>query len=180
MLRKDDAILIVIDVQGKLSDLMFEKELFLQNLSRMIRGAQVMGVPIIWMEQNPLGLGPTRPEIAGLLESCSKKIVKNSFSCWGEPVFRDTLAAFGRKEVLLTGIETHICVYQTARDLLREGYAIHVVTDAVSSRKMSNRDLGIRRMVELGAARTGTEMALFELLGVAEGDVFRQILKNIR
>ena len=180
MLQLNDAILIVIDVQGKLSDLMFEKDLLVQNLCRMIRGAQVLDVPVIWMEQNPLGLGPTRPELAELLESGSKRIVKNSFSCWGEQMFRDTIAGSGRKEVLLTGIETHVCVYQTARDLLREGYGVHVVVDAVSSRTMNNRELGIRRMVELGAVRTGTEMVLFELLRVGEGDAFRRILKIIR
>ncbi len=179
MLKVDDTALLVIDVQGKLAEIMFEKELLYNNLRRLIQGTRVLGIPILWTEQNPVGLGSTVPDIAELFEG-SKPILKNSFSCCREPLFRDALNLSGKRKVLLSGIETHVCVYQTARDLLEEGYEVHVVTDAVSSRTEANRKLGIQRMIDIGANRTGTEMALFELLGNADGDVFRRILRIVK
>ncbi|MBN1880475.1 hydrolase [bacterium] len=179
ILKSSEAVLIVIDVQGKLAEIMYDKHLLFDNLRRLVQGMKVLNIPIIWMEQNPLGLGPTAPPVAELLTG-TDRIVKNSFSCCGEPSFNHSLNELGRKQILLTGIETHICVYQTARDLIAGGYLVYVVTDAVSSRTCANRDLGIQRMIDLGVSRTGTEMALFELLGDAEGENFRKILRIIK
>ncbi|UCG63041.1 MAG: hydrolase [Candidatus Zixiibacteriota bacterium] len=179
MLEKDNAVLVVIDIQGKLATLMHHRGTLFQNAVRMIQGAGVLGIPIIWTEQLPDKLGETSPEIKAALKG-EQPLVKKAFSCCGDDAFLKRIVAVGRKQVLLTGIETHICVYQTAVDLIRSGYEVYVVQDAVSSRIESNYDLGIERMKDAGAILTSVEMSLFEMLRVAEGDQFRQIVRIVK
>lgn len=179
MLQPDDAALIVIDVQGKLATLMHEKETLFQNLTRLIRGAQLLEIPIVLTEQYPQGLGETAPEIKSLLPDV-QPITKMSFSCYGAEAFVDALEELNREQLLVAGIESHICVYQTVADLLDEGYDVEVVADAVSSRTAENRQLGLSRMSELGASLTSTEMALFELLRVAGTPTFKEISKLVK
>lgn len=179
MLTVDNSALIVIDVQGKLAQLMDDKENVFVNIGRMIKGAQVLGIPILWTEQYPEGLGMTIPQLASLMTK-NTPLVKDTFSCWGDDKFVNALKASGRKGVFLTGIETHVCVYQTARDLLAKGFEVELVVDAVSSRTAANRELGIARMKDMGAGVIGTEMALFELLRVAKGDKFKEILRIVK
>ncbi len=180
MLKREDTVLVVVDVQGKLAQLMWEKESLFAELRRMIEGGKALDLPIIWMEQNPKGLGPTVSEVAAAMPDGLAPIPKMSFSCWGEPEFVKALEATGRKNVLVIGIETHICVYQTVRHLQQNGYQAYVVADAVSSRKASNRGVGLRRMGEAGALLTTVEMSLFELLGTAEDERFRQVVGIVR
>ncbi len=180
MLTLNNTALVVIDVQGKLAQLMTQKEALFENLQKVIKGAQTLELPIIWNEQLPEKLGPTSPEIAELLNQSAQPIAKTSFSCCGNPPFMQALQAAGCKQVLLTGIETHVCVYQTCRDLLDLGYEVQVITDAVSSRTPENRQIGLERMKEAGATMTSTEMALFELLRVAEGPKFKEITKIVK
>lgn len=180
MLTIDNTALIVIDVQGKLAQLMHQKEDLFANLEKIIKGIQVLEIPIVWTEQVPEKLGQTTPEIAQLLANTAEPIAKSSFSCCGHPPFMDALKPLNRKQVLLTGIETHVCVYQTALDLLKLGYEVQVVTDAVSSRASENKQIGLERMNEAGATLTSTEMALFELLRVAEGPQFKEITKIVK
>jgi nicotinamidase-related amidase len=180
MLKTDQTLLVVIDVQGKLAQVMCQKEALFANLEKIIRGAQVLGLPIIWTEQVPAKLGPTSPEIAALLAEQTQPIAKSSFSCWGHPPFVEALTALNRRQVLLTGIETHVCVYQTALDLLNAGYEVQTVTDAVSSRTTENKRVGLEQVKACGAALTSTEMALFELLRVAEGPQFKEIAKIVK
>ncbi|MDX1523371.1 MAG: hydrolase, partial [Anaerolineae bacterium] len=168
MLNIDNTILLVVDVQGRLAQVVDQPAQVQANVERMIRGAQVLGLPILWTEQVPEKLGPTVPELAELLVESSPSISKSSFSCCGAEPFMAALTAAGRGQVLLTGMETHVCVYQTALDLLNLDYEVHLVTDAVSSRTPENKTLGIERMQAAGATLTSTEMALFELLRVAE------------
>lgn len=179
MLTRDNTALIVIDVQGKLARLMHEKEALFQNLQRLIKGAQALRIPILWTEQNPEGLGPTIPEIASLLSETTP-LPKISFSCCGDDSFTQKLKATGRKQFLIAGIETHVCVYQTARDLLNDSYDVEVVVDAVSSRTQANREIGLEKMRDAGAHMTSTETALYELLQVAKGDQFKEILKIVK
>jgi nicotinamidase-related amidase len=146
----------------------------------MIKGAKVLELPILVTEQVPEKLGPTRPEIAELLAGVAEPIRKVSFSCCGNGPFMEQFKSLDRRQVLLTGIETHICVYQTAVDLLGFGYEVQVVVDAVSSRAAENRQVGIRRMKSAGAILTSTEMALFELLRLAEGPQFKEITKIVK
>ncbi len=179
MLTRDNTALIVIDVQGKLARLMHEKEALFQNLQRLIKGAQALRIPILWTEQNPEGLGPTIPEIASLLSETTP-LPKISFSCCGDDSFTQKLKATGRKQFLIAGIETHVRVYQTARDLLNDSYDVEVVVDAVSSRTQANREIGLEKMRDAGAHMTSTETALYELLQVAKGDQFKEILKIVK
>ncbi len=179
MLKAEKTILTVVDVQGKLAHLMHEKEALFENLRKVIRGIQVLGIPIIWVEQNPKGLGPTIPEIADLLSDV-QPIAKLSFNCCRNDYFVQALKATARDQVLLAGIETHICIYQTAIGLLSQGYEVQVVTDAVSSRTAQNKEVGLQKMRDAGVSLTSTETALFELLEVAEGERFKEILKIVK
>jgi nicotinamidase-related amidase len=179
MLDPDDTILIVVDVQGKLAQLMHEKETLFANLRKLISGAKALGLPILWAEQVPEKMGPTVPEVAELLTGL-KPIAKSAFSCWGDARFREAAAALKRKQVLIAGIETHVCVYQTAQDLAAEGFAVQVVADAVSSRAAENKALGLERIRFASASLTSVEMCLMELLRTAEHPAFREILKVIR
>lgn len=180
MLTLDKTALVVIDVQGRLAQVMSQKETLFENLQKLIKGVQVLDLPIIWNEQLPEKLGPTSPEIAELLSRSTQPIAKASFSCCGNPPFMDALKATGRKQVLLAGIESHVCVYQTCVDLLNLGYEVQVVSDAVSSRAPENRQLGLARMQQAGATLTSVEMALFELLRVAEGPKFKEITRIVK
>ncbi|RPJ56479.1 MAG: hydrolase [Dehalococcoidia bacterium] len=174
-----DTVLVIIDVQEKLCRFMYEKEKLLDSLQRLIQGARVLELPIILTEQYPQGLGPTVPELVNLLPGV-KPLPKRAFSCYRDAGFRKELEAVSRKQVLLTGIETHVCVYQTAVDLLTTGYTVQVVTDCVSSRTPENKELGIQRMSLAGGKPTGMEMALFELLEAAEGERFKAISKIVK
>jgi nicotinamidase-related amidase len=179
MLSPGDTVLVVVDVQGKLAELMAERDALFQSLRRLIQGAQALGLPVLVTEQNPAGLGPTRPEIADLLAGVPR-IPKLSFSCCGEPRFLEALAALGRRQVLLAGIEAHVCVYQTAAGLLDAGYHVEIVADAVSSRAARNRDIGLQKARDAGAALTCVETALFELLRTAEAPAFKAVLKAVK
>ncbi|MBN1297955.1 hydrolase [bacterium] len=179
MLKRENACLVIIDVQGKLATLMHDAETVFRNLERIVMGCRVLDIPVIWMEQNPVGLGPTIPEIARHL-SGQTPLCKTCFSCCGSEAFLDSIRQSGRQDILIAGIEAHICVYQTALDLLGDGYGVHVITDAVSSRTVSNRDLAMTRMAAAGAELTSVEMCLFEMLRIGEGSDFRSILKIIK
>ena len=174
-----NTFLMVLDIQGNLASLMHERERLFANAGILIRGAGVLDVPIIWTEQYPEGLGPTVPEIAGLLEDV-EPLPKRCFSCCGDQGIMQRIEAMGRRQVLIAGIESHICVCQTTLDLLARGYEVHVVTDADSSRVPENVEIATGRMERAGAVLTSTEMALFELLGAGEGDRFKAILKLVR
>ena len=179
MLQTDNTTLMIIDVQGNLAHSMHAKEALFENLQRIIRGAQVLDVAILWTEQYPDGLGPTLPEIAGLL-SDSKPITKFSFSCCDNDLFMQRLEGLHPENVLLAGIEAHICVYQTARDLVRSGYRVEIIADAVSSRTPENKHIGLEKSRQAGALVTGTETALFELLKTAKHDRFKEMLTIVK
>ncbi len=179
MLSKDNAVLVIIDVQGKLATLMHRKEEFYENVVRMINGARALGIPIIWNEQLPDKLGPTIAEINDILPD-HQPLPKNTFSCCGNDEFLTRLRQAGRTQVLLVGLETHVCVYKTALDLLKDDYEVYLVADAVSSRTLENKQIGIDAMRDEGTKITSVEMCLFEMLSVAEGDVFKQIIKIVK
>jgi len=179
MLTIQDTVLVLVDVQEKLARAMYEKEALAENTVKLVKGAKILGLPILWTEQNPQGLGNTLPEVKALLAD-QEPVTKLSFSCCGEPRFIDRLQPLNRRQALIAGIESHVCVYQTAMDLVKMGYEVQVVADAVSSRTPANKALGLERCKELGASLTSTETALFELLRVAEGDKFKQMLKVVK
>jgi len=179
MLEIQNACLVVIDVQGKLAQLMVDKESLFRNTQILIQAAKILGIPILWCQQVPEALGPTLPEIAELLTGI-EPIDKASFSCCGEERFTAELNAIGREQVLLCGIETHVCVYQTAMDLMEGGLDVTVVADAVSSRTEQNRQIALARLAAEGANVSSTEMVLFELLRTAQHPRFRQIAKLVK
>jgi len=178
-LKNDRSVLVIIDVQTKLLSVMYNYPLLLENLKKLIRGAQVMEVPIIYTEQYPKGLGETHPEIAGLLTEI-KPVIKMSFSCCSEDNFIDELHRINRDQVIICGIESHICVYQTCRDLIDKKYEVHLVTDCISSRKPENTQLTVNKLQSYGVFPTSVEMALFEMLKDASNDAFRKIAKIIK
>jgi nicotinamidase-related amidase len=179
MLKADDTALVIVDVQGKLADLMHGRDQLFRNLVIMAEGAKVLDIPILWNEQLPDKLGETVSPLRSVLDGL-KPLVKKTFSCCGNDSFVAELNRLNRRQVLLVGIESHVCVYQTACDLLRAGHEVHLVTDAVSSRTPENKQIGIEATRASGAHLTSTEMALFEMLQVAEGDRFRRISKLVK
>jgi nicotinamidase-related amidase len=179
MLNIDKTALVIIDVQEKLSRVMYEKEKLFENLQKLIKGVKLLNVPIIVTEQNPNGLGPTVPDIAPLLID-TKPVTKFSFSCCGEEPFLRQLEMLNRKQVLLAGIETHVCVYQTAIDLIEAGYEVHTVVDCVSSRTPENKNLALDKMKSEGARLTSVEIALFELLRTAKSPKFKEMSQIVK
>jgi nicotinamidase-related amidase len=179
MLSETNTVLVLIDVQGKLAQVMHDQETLFANLQKLVRGAAVLRLPVLWLEQNPGRMGGTIPELRELL-AAQAPIAKMSFSGGGEPRFMQALEALGRRQILLAGIETHVCVYQTAVDLLAQGFEVQVAADAVSSRRPTDRDIGLARTQAEGAAITCVEMALFELMRTADHPAFREILKIVR
>jgi nicotinamidase-related amidase len=179
MLNTKDTTLLIVDIQGKLANLMHEKALLFENVQKLVKGFQALGIPILWAEQNPQGLGPTVPVIAELLSNI-QPINKMSFSCCENDRFIQALKSMNRKQVVITGIETHICVYQTAVNLVNLGYTVEVAVDAVSSRTLVNKEIGLQKMKDSGVGLTSVETALFELLKVAEGETFKQILEIVK
>jgi nicotinamidase-related amidase len=179
MLTPENTALVLLDVQGKLTSLMAQDEQLIRNLRILIQGARILQLPIHWMEQYPAGLGPTTPEVAELLEDLAP-IPKLSFSACAEEAFRNRLKSGRRLQILLCGIETHVCVYQTARDLLEHGYEVELVVDATSSRTLENKKIGVKKMTATGVRITSVETALFELLRTSRSPQFKQISRLVR
>ena len=179
MLNKDDAVLIFIDVQCSLAEVMHDKRNLFKNLERMVKGAQVLEVPILLTEQLPEKLGPTSERFKQILESLMV-IEKSSFSCCGEPVFVDAFQALEKQQAILVGIEAHVCVYQTALDLMGNDIEVYVVADAVSSRTPENRDLALQALRDAGAKIVPTETVLLALQRDAANPGFKDLLKLIK
>jgi nicotinamidase-related amidase len=179
MLACTDTVLLVVDIQEKLVRAMHAREELVLRAQQLVQGARVLNVPILCTEQNPKGLGPTVPEIAAHLPAVPP-ISKFSFGCCACEDFMRALQATARRNVLIAGIETHVCVYQTALELIAKGYRVEVVADACSSRTVQNKQTGLEKMRDAGAALTSVETALFELLKVAEGPLFKQILGIVK
>jgi len=179
MLDTTNTALMIIDVQGKLAQIMDEKEALFSNLETMVKGANILELPTLWVEQLPDKLGATIPQITDHIK-LQEPVVKNTFSAYRNPELTTALKATGCKNVLVVGIEAHICVYQTVMDLHDAGYHVEVISDAVSSRNPQNKQLALDKMQQAGVKLTCTEMALFELQSITEGERFKQILKIIK
>ena len=181
-LDRRQAVLVVIDMQEKLLPVLDEHDAMIENVVRLVRGCHILGVPVVVTEQYAKGLGPTVEPIRTALEETGgyRPIEKSCFSAAGCELFAAQLAALERTQVLLTGAEAHVCVYQTAADLLAGGARVSVVADAVSSRTPRNREIALRRLESEGATVTSTEMALFELTVAGGTDQFRAISRLVR
>lgn len=179
MLKVDDTALIIIDVQGKLANVMYQRKELLANVERLIKGAQLLDIPILWLEQYPKGLGPTAEEIKQHLDT-NRPIAKMSFSACQNKDFQREFNNIGKSTFLVAGIEAHICVYQTVSELLHEKSNVEIVVDAISSRTLANKEIAIDKMKSLEATVTSVEMALFELMQTAEHPHFKEISRLIK
>jgi nicotinamidase-related amidase len=178
-LERDRAVLVVVDVQEAFRPAVLDFERVVRNVATLVAGANALDVPILVTEQYPKGLGRTVPELAEHLDRV-KPIEKVCFSAAGSREFNGALAASGRDQVLLCGIESHVCVNQTADDLIGRGMEVQVAQDAVTSRSKQNRKLGLHKMERSGAVVTSVETALFELLGAAGTPEFKEIQRLVK
>ena len=179
MLSKDECALVIVDIQDRLANAMKAKDCVIGNCLHLIELAKMYNMPILLTEQYPKGLGTTVEEIQKALPAYSP-IEKISFSCCGERTFADRLPALNRKTIILTGMETHVCVLQTCLELMKDGFNVHLVRDAVCSRTKENWKAGIEFMRDAGAVISCTETVLFQLLGAAGSEEFKAISKRIR
>ncbi|TFH17176.1 MAG: hydrolase [Lentisphaerales bacterium] len=179
MLSIESSVLVVVDVQVKLAAVMHQKDKLLANLTKLLSGMRVLEVPIVVTEQYPQGLGPTVPELTPLLTDC-RTLSKKSFSCWGDDSFRSVLEEMGRKQIMMCGIESHVCVYQTVMDLMHHGFEVSLVADATSSRSAMFVGIAVERMRDAGCSIVNTEMVLFELLKTSDSDRFKEISKIVK
>ncbi len=179
MLTTQNTCLVLIDIQEKLLPVMNEPEQVVKNTSVLIQAAKSLDVPILWCQQVPKALGQTVGELSSLLDGL-EPINKSSFSCGGDEQFIEQIDALKPRTAILCGIETHVCVFQTATDLIQKGLDVHVIADATSSRTQENKGIGINRMVKAGAVISSTEMLLFELLRNARHEKFRELAKLIK
>jgi nicotinamidase-related amidase len=170
ILDRDRAALVIVDVQEGFRPAVLDFERVARNAGVLAQGARTLGLPVVVTEQYPKGLGPTAPEVVEHIDG-SGPVEKTVFSAARAEGFD----LGGRDQALICGIETHVCVWQTAADLLGQGTNVHVARDAVTSRTGENRQLGLERMRDAGAVITSVETALFELLGEAGGPEFKAI-----
>jgi nicotinamidase-related amidase len=178
-LERDRAALVVVDVQEAFRPAVLDFDTVVENVDKLVQGANALGVPVLVTEQYPKGLGRTVPELAEHLDGI-EPIEKVCFSAAGSEEFNRALVATGRSQVLLCGIESHVCVNQTADDLIGRGLEVHVAQDAVTSRSEQNRELGLHKMERGGAVVTSVETALFELLGAAGTPEFKEIQRLVK
>ncbi|HLR20880.1 MAG TPA: hydrolase [Tissierellaceae bacterium] len=177
-LNREDSVLFVIDIQEKLVPAMKGKEKVIDNNRILLEGAKEMNIPIIATEQYPKGLGSTVDEIKEFLNE-EDIFSKNSFTAYIDDV-KEKLEELNKKKIIITGMETHVCVYQTTRDLIEAGYDVHVVNDGVASRTKENYINALEQMKEMGAVINNTETIVFDLLKIAGTPEFKKMSKLIK
>ena len=180
-LKKNEAVLVVVDIQERLIPAMREGEKVISQSAKIIRGFRALDIPIIVTQQYTKGLGETVEAVRDAFDGDFSYIEKSAFSVMGEPSFKETLSKSYRKTVVLLGVEAHVCVLQSALDMIADGYKVFLVTDAISSRKEMDEVPGVRRIEYSGAVPTTVESALFELLdNDSKSDTFKTISKLIK
>ncbi|OOI04633.1 isochorismatase family protein [Vibrio sp. SALL6] len=180
MLSKGNTGLIVVDVQGKLATLMHESDALIENITKLVKGAKALDLPILWLEQNPERLGLTAEPIREVLESTHLPITKYTFDGCKEETFKVAVENAKVDTWLVCGIESHICVYQTAVSLRQSGYRVELVTDCVSSRTAANKALALAKLTANGVVLTGLEMCLYEMVEDCRAPEFKEILALIK
>jgi len=179
LLQREKAVLLIIDVQQRLAAVMPEREPVIKRIRTLIQGCQILDLPIYYTEQYPRGLGDTEPELAQLLEPAAP-VEKIRFSTCCEGALIAPLSESKRTQLILTGMEAHVCVLQSALDFAHLGYRVHVVIDAVCSRSARDRDAALNRMAAQGISLTTAEMVLFELTETAGSDHFKKIAALVK
>lgn len=178
-LNKEDALLFIIDIQERLVPVMKHREKVVKNNVILIEACKELEIPVILTEQYPRGLGATVLEIGEKLDSKAKKFEKISFTGYTNEV-KQALEESGKKKVIITGMETHVCVFQTVRDLLDNGYEVFIVRDGVASRKKDNFFNALELMKSMGAVIMDTETIIFDLLKTAGTPEFKVLSKLIK
>ena len=176
---KEQSQLVIVDVQAKLAGVMpADVSSVIKNCAILLQAADLLDIPFLYTEQYPKGLGSTVSELSAYLSN-KKAVEKTDFSCCAEPAFKRQLSA-DRGDIILAGMEAHICVVQTALDLQAQGKAVFVVEDAIISRKPENKSNAVNRLRQAGIIVTNTESVVFEWLGAAQGDAFKKISQLVR
>lgn len=178
-LNREDAILVMIDFQERLMPVMKDNQDLEESVCKLVNGIRTLDVPVLVTQQYTKGLGPTVPAIADALGEFVP-IEKTDFSATGELSFLEVLNEIGKTSIILCGIETHVCVAQTALTLLELGYDVFLVEDAVSSRNKTDKKIAIKRMEQAGARPVSVEAVLFELLGTAKAVEFKEISRIVK
>jgi len=175
------SVLMIVDIQQKLTTVMPKgvRDRVIEQVSVLLQAAEKLQVPVVVTEQYPKGLGATEPAIADMLSADSAVVEKTQFSCFQVEAVKTALQAGNRKQIFLAGMETHICILQTALDLLKAGYEVFVIEDAVSSRAKANQYNALQRMRFAGAVITNVESLLFEWLGDAQHSEFKTLARLI-
>lgn len=180
MLNSTDSVLVIVDVQEAYRDQTFTHARMVRQVRRLLDAATVMGVPVLVTEQYPKGLGHTQPEVADGFAPGQAVFAKLAMSSCGAPGFVAALAALGRRQVVLCGIEAHACINQTAHDLLDGGYQVHLPVDAVSARAEQDYRIGCEKMTGSGVVPATVELVCFEWIRTAEAPEFKALQRLIK
>ncbi|HET6405726.1 MAG TPA: hydrolase [Candidatus Thermoplasmatota archaeon] len=179
-LRPDNTLVMVIDMQERLQPLIADDARVRKQAAALAEGARLLGVPVFVTEQYPKGLGHTVPELRSAVDAAGGVYEKSSFSCAADESIAARITAAARPNVVLAGVEAHICVLQTALDLTEAGYSVFLAEDAVGSRTKENKEIGIARARRHGAEPANVEMVLFELMGTKEHPQFKAVQALIK
>src|SRR5271170_709613 len=171
LLNRDDSLLLIIDVQESFRKVLPDFPNLTRDISILVEVSKILKMPVLVTEQYPEGLGRTVPELTACL-GAHERFEKKAFSCCQQEQFRSVLSALGRKQVIVTGLESHVCVSQTVHDLLLLNYSPHLIVEAISSRVNRNKEIGMQKMIEAGAVVSSLETAIFELLVEAGSENF--------
>lgn len=176
LIKREDCVLVVIDVQEKLMPVIQDKEIVIANTTKLVTFCGITGIPVIFTEQQKLG-----STVKEVQESCHSfsAIEKIHFNCFLNPDFSHKINSMARKTFIITGVESHICVAQTAIWALKD-YNVHIISDAVSSRSSDNKAIAVERMRDAGAVISSTEMFIYEILVKAGTDEFKSVLPLVK
>lgn len=174
------AMLVIVDVQEAFRKAIPDHALITSRIAMAVRGFRILDVPVVVTEQYPKGLGRTVEELLLTLPDGLEPIEKSTFSAYGEPAFVDVLGTAGRDQIVLCGVEAHVCVNQTAHDLLANGHEVHLLTDCVASRFEADKAAGVQKMISSGAVPSSVEMALFEAMRDSKHEKFREVQAQIK
>ena len=179
LLKSKNTCLLIIDIQKRILPVIKDYELVVENTLKLIKGFKAMGLPIYYTEQYPKGLGPTEEQILNELDGI-KPIEKMTFSCSGEGELFNIFNTKKHSQIVVCGIESHVCIQQTVLDLIENDFQVNLAADAVSSRKEKDYNIALNRMRTHGTEVTTTESILFELLNICGTDVFKQVSKIVK
>lgn len=179
VLDSKQALLLIVDVQESFRKQLKDLDNLTRNITILAEAAKILKVPVVLTEQYPQGLGKTIAEISACLGE-HKYFEKTAFSCCQAAGFMDMMESLGRNQVIVCGIEAHVCVSQTVHELLNNDYTVHVVADAIASRSQRNKEMGWEKMISSGAVPSCVEIALFEMLGESGTEPFKAVQRLVK